>query len=44
MKDELFTTSLKSMNPQLYGNLDLILLVADGSVRQILKPRSLPWE
>lgn len=44
MKDELFTTSLKSMNPQLYGNLDLILLVADGTVRQILKPRSLPWE
>jgi len=44
MKDELFTTSLKSMNPQLYGNLDLILLVTDGSVRQILKPRSLPWE
>ena len=44
MENELFTTSLKSMNPQLYGNLDLILLVTDGSVRQILKPRSLPWK
>lgn len=32
------------MNPASYGAIDLIALVADGSVRQVLQPRSLPWE
>ncbi len=44
MKDELVTQSLKGMNPALYGALDLVALVADGGVRQVLQPRSLPWE
>ncbi|MCK9486152.1 MAG: hypothetical protein M0R73_05530 [Dehalococcoidia bacterium] len=44
MKDELVTASLKGMNPVLYGALDLVALVADGAVRQVLQPRSLPWE
>lgn len=44
MEDELVTAALKGMNPAAYGALDLIVLVADGSVRQVLQPRSLPWE
>jgi hypothetical protein len=44
MKDELVTASLRGMNPATYGALDLIVLVADGQVRQVLQPRSLPWE
>jgi hypothetical protein len=44
MKDELVTASLRGMNPATYGSLDLIALVADGQVRQVLQPRSLPWE
>src|SRR5690606_37825181 len=44
MKDELVTASLKGMNPVTYGALDLVALVADGAVRQVLQPRSLPWE
>lgn len=44
MEDELVTAALKGMNPASYGALDLIVLVADGSVRQVLQPRSLPWE
>jgi hypothetical protein len=44
MKEELVTAALKGMNPASYGALDLIVLVADGSVRQVLQPRSLPWE
>ena len=44
MEDELVTASLKGMNPATYGALDLIVLVADGSVRQVLQPRTLPWE
>ncbi len=43
MEDELVTPALKGMNPVKYGALDLIVLVADGSVRQVLQPRSLPW-
>ena len=42
--DELVTASLRGMNPASYGALDLIVLVADGQVRQVLQPRSLPWE
>jgi hypothetical protein len=44
MEDELVTSALRGMNPVAYGALDLIVLVADGAVRQVLQPRSLPWE
>ncbi|MEE8338148.1 MAG: hypothetical protein V3R95_08805 [Dehalococcoidia bacterium] len=44
MEDEMATTALKGMNPAAYAPLDLIALVADGRVRQVLQPRSLPWE
>jgi hypothetical protein len=44
MKDELVTASLRGMNPAAYGALDLVALVADAQVRQVLQPRSLPWE
>ena len=44
MEDEMATTALRGMNPALYAALDLIALVADGRVRQVLQPRSLPWE
>lgn len=44
VKDELVTSSLRGMNPALYGALDMVVLVADGNVRQVLQPRSLPWE
>ena len=44
MEDEMATTALKGMNPALYASLDLIALVADGRVRQVLQPRSLPWD
>ena len=44
IEDELVTAALKGMNPASYGALDLIVLVADGQVRQVLQPRSLPWE
>jgi len=41
---ELVTASLRGMNPALYTALDLVVVIADGSVRQVLQPRSLPWE
>ncbi|MBM4409913.1 MAG: hypothetical protein FJ037_01060 [Chloroflexi bacterium] len=44
LSDELVTASLRGMNPAAYGILDLIVLVADGQVRQVLQPRTLPWE
>lgn len=44
IKDETVTASLRGMNPALYTALDLVVLVADGNVRQVLQPRSLPWE
>jgi hypothetical protein len=44
MEDERVTAALRGMNPATYGVIDLIALVADGSVRQVLQPRSLPWE
>lgn len=44
LSDELVTASLRGMNPAAYGVLDLIVLVADGQVRQVLQPRALPWE
>ena len=44
VKDELATAALRGMNPAAYGALDLIVVVADGAVRQVLQPRSLPWE
>ncbi|MGE3961846.1 MAG: hypothetical protein AB7F65_09215 [Dehalococcoidia bacterium] len=42
--DELVTASLRGMNPALYTALDLVVVIADGHVRQVLQPRSLPWE
>lgn len=42
--EELVTASLRGMSPTAYGGTDLVALVADGSVRQVLQPRSLPWE
>ncbi|MPZ98464.1 MAG: hypothetical protein GEU80_03840 [Dehalococcoidia bacterium] len=42
--DELVTAGLRGMNPATYGALDLVALVADGQVRQVLQPRTLPWE
>ncbi|MDA0270130.1 MAG: hypothetical protein O2798_06945 [Chloroflexi bacterium] len=44
LKDELVTAALRGMNPALYGALDLIAVIADGDMRQVLQPRSLPWE
>lgn len=42
--DERVTAGLRGMNPALYAGIDLVVLVADGQVRQVLQPRSLPWE
>ncbi len=42
--DERVTAGLRGMNPSAYGGIDLVALVADGLVRQVLQPRSLPWE
>ena len=44
LKEELATAALRGMNPAAYGTLDLIVLVGDGGVRQVLQPRSLPWD
>jgi hypothetical protein len=44
IEDELATAALRGMNPATYGALDLVALVADGQVRQVLQPRTLPWE
>lgn len=44
MADERVTAALRGMNPAAYGGLDLMALVADGQVRQVLQPRSLPWD
>ena len=44
IEDELATAALRGMSPAVYGGVDLVVLVADGSVRQVLQPRSLPWE
>lgn len=44
IEDERVTAGLRGMNPALYSGIDLIALVADGQVRQVLQPRSLPWE
>ena len=44
IEDEMATAALRGMNPTTYGAIDLIALIADGQVRQVLQPRSLPWE
>ena len=44
LKDELATAALRGMNPAAYGTLDLIAIAGDGAMRQVLQPRSLPWE
>jgi hypothetical protein len=43
LDSELVTQALRGMSPAAYGTVDQILLVADGQVREILQPRSLPW-
>jgi hypothetical protein len=43
LDSELVTQALRGMSPAAYGSVDQILLVADGQVREILQPRSLPW-
>ncbi len=43
VEQELVTAALRGMSPAIYGSLDLIALAADGQVRQVLQPRSLPW-
>lgn len=42
--DEMATAALRGMSPAAYTGIDLITLGADGSMRQVLQPRSLPWE
>ena len=44
IEEERVVAALRGMNPATYGAIDLIALVADGAVRQVLQPRSLPWE
>ena len=44
LKDELATAALRGMSPAAYGALDLIAIAGDGAMRQVLQPRSLPWE
>ena len=44
IQDELATAALRGMSPAAYSPLDLIALAADGRIRQMLQPRSLPWE
>ena len=43
LDSELVTQALRGMSPAAYGSVDQILLVADGQVREVLQPRSLPW-
>lgn len=43
LDSELATQALRGMSPAAYGSVDQIVLVADGQVREILQPRSLPW-
>ena len=42
--EELATAALRGMNSAVWGGADLVALAADGAVRQLLQPRSLPWE
>ena len=44
LDEAIATAALRGMNPATYGGVDLVALVADGAVRQVLQPRSLPWE
>lgn len=44
LEQETVTASLRGMNPALYTALDLIVVIADGGMRQVLQPRALPWE
>ena len=44
IEEEMATAALRGMSPAAYGGVDLVALVADGTVRQLLQPRSLPWE
>ena len=44
IEEELVTAALRGMSPAAYSATDLIVLVADGQVRQVLQPRKLPWQ
>jgi hypothetical protein len=44
LEDEMVTAALRGMSPAAYGTIDLIVLVADGRVREVLQPRRVPWE
>lgn len=44
MTEERVTAALRGMNPGTYAQIDLIAIVGDGQVRQVLQPRTLPWE
>ena len=44
MAEERVTAALRGMNPGTYAQIDLIAIVGDGQVRQVLQPRTLPWE
>jgi len=44
LREERVTAALRGMSPAAYSGLDLIVVVADGLVQQVLRPRSLPWE
>jgi len=44
MEEERVTAALRGMNPGTYAQIDLIAMVGDGQVRQVLQPRTLPWE
>ena len=43
-EEELATAALRGMNSAAWSGADLVALAADGAVRQLLQPRSLPWE
>ena len=43
MQAELATQALRGMSPASYAAIDEILLVADGQVREVLQPRTVPW-
>ena len=44
MEEETATAALRGMNPTAYAALDLIALAGDGQMREVLQPRTLPWE
>lgn len=43
LEQEPVTAALRGFDPMVYRNLDFIALAADGDLKFILPPRSLPW-